>query len=58
MANESTVDPRYMKYSKAETETLLDKVNNQKEASEEAVRGIVQNWTPDTEPEPEPEGGE
>lgn len=47
-----------MKYSKAETEALLDKVNNQKEASEEAVRGIVQNWTPDTELEPEPEGGE
>ncbi len=44
-----------MKYNKAETEALLDKVNNQKEASEEAVRGIVKNWSPDAEPEPEPE---
>lgn len=24
-------------------------------ATEESVRGIVQNWTPDTEPEPEEE---
>lgn len=55
MGNEVTIDPRYMKYNKAETEALLDKVNNQKEASEEAVRGIVKNWSPDAEPEPEPE---
>lgn len=53
--NNVVIDPRYMKYNKDEVEALLDKVNNQKEASEEAVRGIVQNWISGTEPEPEEE---
>ena len=59
MANDNvTVEGRYLKYNKAETEALLDKVNNQKEASEEEVRNIVKNWTPDAEPEEEEEPGE
>lgn len=86
MANEVTVDSRYMTYNKDEIQGLLDKVHNAdaeptaesenmissgavaaalenyvakeglKEASEEDVRGIVQNWTPDTEPEEEEPG--
>ena len=85
MANEVTVEGRYMKYNKAEVEELLDKVHDAdaeptaesenmissgavrealgnyatkedlKVASEEAVRGIVKNWSPDQEPELEPE---
>jgi hypothetical protein len=89
MANEVTIDPRYMTYDKDEVQALLDKVNNADaeptaesgnmissgavhealgnyntkeeieekltQASEEAVRGIVKNYTPDADPEPEPE---
>lgn len=94
MANEVTVDPRYMTYDKDEVQGLLDKVNNadteptaesenmissgavakalgnyattesvtesladkqdaMDEASEEDIRDIVKNWTPDAEPESE-----
>lgn len=86
MANEVTVDGRYMTYNKDEVQALLDKVHNAdaeptaesgnmissgavaaalenyvakedlKEASEEDVRGIVQNWAPDAEPEEEESG--
>ena len=54
MANEVTVDPRYLKYNKAEVEETLDSVKNTTLATEEGVRSIVRDWEKD-EPEPEPE---
>ena len=54
MANEVTVDPRYLKYNKAEVEELLDRVKSTTLATEEGVRSIVRDWEKD-ESEPEPE---
>lgn len=52
MANEVIIDPRYLKYSKDEVETLLGKVENELvPAEEEDVRNVVRNYTPDVEPE-------
>ena len=42
--NNVTVDPRFLKYDKAEVETLLDKVNDTTTATAEGVRGIVKNY--------------
>lgn len=54
MANDVTIDPRYMKYDKSDVEALLDKVDKELvPAEEEAVRNIVKNYI--TEPEPEQE---
>lgn len=55
MADNVTVDPRYLKYNKAEVEQILDDVVNTTLATEEGVRNIVKNYNPDPEPEPEPE---
>lgn len=52
--NDVTIDPRYLKYDKSEVEALLDKVDGELvPAEEEAVRGIVKNYTPEPEPEQE-----
>lgn len=53
MPNEINVDPRYLKYSKAEVESLLDKVDSSTIATEEDVRNIVNNYFVDDEPAPE-----
>jgi hypothetical protein len=53
MPNEINVDPRYLKYSKAEVERLLDKVDSSTIATEEDVRNIVNNYFVDDEPAPE-----
>jgi hypothetical protein len=53
MPNEINVDPRYLKYSKAEVESLLDKVDSSTIATEENVRNIVNNYFVDDEPAPE-----
>lgn len=48
MANEVNIDPRFMKYDKAEVEEILDKANEMLVlAEEEDVRGIVANYDPD-----------
>lgn len=48
MANDVTIDPRYMKYDKSKLEALLDKVNGELvPAEEESVRNIVKNWRPE-----------
>jgi hypothetical protein len=48
MANEVTVDPRYLSYDKAELEALLNKVENELiPASEESVRSIVSGYVPE-----------
>ena len=48
MANDVTIDPRYMKYDKSDVEALLDKVDKELvPAEEEAVRNIVKNWRPE-----------
>lgn len=52
MAKEVIIDPRYLKYSKDEVENLLGKVENELvPATEEDVRNVVRNYTPDVEPE-------
>ncbi len=51
--NNVTVDPRYLKYNKDEVEEILDEVKDTTLATEEGVRNIVKNYTPDAEPEPE-----
>ena len=53
MANDVTIDPRYSKYSNEEIESILDDVKATTLAEEEAVRGIVKNYTPEPEPEQE-----
>ena len=53
MADNVTVDPRYLKYDKAEVEKILDDVVNTTLATEEGVRNIVKNYEPEVEPEPE-----
>ena len=53
MANDNvTVESRYLKYNKAEVETLLDKVNDITTATAEDVRGIVKNYMRGAETEP------
>jgi hypothetical protein len=49
MTNEINVDPRYLKYNKADVERLLDKVENSAIATEEDVRNIVNNYFVDDE---------
>ena len=56
MADNVTVDPRYLKYDKAEVEKILDDVVNTTLATEEGVRNIVKNYEPEVEPEPEESG--
>lgn len=47
MADKVTVDPRYLKYDKADVERILDKVENELvPASEESVRNIVSGYAP------------
>jgi hypothetical protein len=53
MEDNVKVDPRYLKYDKAEVEKILDDVVNTTLATEEGVRNIVKNYEPEVEPEPE-----
>ena len=53
MADNVTIDPRYSKYTNKQIEEILDDVVNTTLATEEGVRNIVKNWTPDIDPEPE-----
>lgn len=49
MANNTTVNPRYLTYTKDEVQTLLDKVNDETVATEESVRSIVTNYSNDND---------
>lgn len=56
------IDPRYLKYNKADVERLLGEVENTTLATEEGVRGIVSGYlskaeaNDGTEVNDEPEG--
>ena len=52
MANDVEINPRYLKYDKADVERLLGEVENMKPSSEESVRSIVKDWMQDAESEP------
>lgn len=49
MANNTTVNPRYLTYNKDEVQTLLDKVAAETVATEESVRSIVTNYSNDND---------
>ena len=47
MANEVNIDPRFMKYDKAEVEEILERADEMLVvAKEEDVRGIVADYDP------------
>ena len=49
MANNTTINPRYLTYNKDEVQTLLDKVNAETVATEESVRSIVTDYSNDND---------
>ena len=49
MENSTTINPRYLTYTKDEVQTLLDKVNAETVATEESVRSIVTDYENDND---------
>ena len=49
MANNTTINPRYLTYDKDDVQTLLDKVKAETVATEESVRSIVTNYSNDND---------